>query len=248
VQNILFKFAVDDGGLLQSDYAAAKVAGHELKGLVSLFNCRVRGLCLPLMCLVDYRGFRLIAMSILPIRGHESLVYGSDDYGKTVKNSEPRLEALVALAAERLKLKRHACGLHPARSAHLYTPCDLEGHVGDDGRFYLLDFSRLLPPEAPARGIAGGHLFRLLRPEFVRSYHPLCSDAFSGFIARHDYAEHNAEIVEATALLLNDLVRPPLPPSIDRLTDRLTDWRAGRCRCWPTSCRRACARRATRAG
>ena len=32
VHNILFKFAVDNAGLYGSDYAAAKVAGHELKG------------------------------------------------------------------------------------------------------------------------------------------------------------------------------------------------------------------------
>ncbi len=31
---ILFKFSVDWRGLFGSDYAAAKVAGHELKGLV----------------------------------------------------------------------------------------------------------------------------------------------------------------------------------------------------------------------
>ena len=31
VQNILFKFAVDHNDFYKSDYAAAKVAGHEVK-------------------------------------------------------------------------------------------------------------------------------------------------------------------------------------------------------------------------
>jgi len=53
----------------------------------------------------------------------------------------------------------------------LYGPFDLEGHVGTDGKEYIIDFSRLFPPfplkkkEHPA-----GHLYRLFRPEFVKHY------------------------------------------------------------------------------
>lgn len=65
----------------------------------------------------------------------------------------------------------------------MYSPADLEGHRGKDGRFYLLDFSRVLPPETPNPKFKNSHLSRLLRPEFVQDYYkPLCSDAFSGFI------------------------------------------------------------------
>lgn len=70
VHNILFKFALgksnlspatlseflaDSSGLYGSDYAAAKVAGHELKGLIQYFNCGLHDLYLPLMALVDYK-------------------------------------------------------------------------------------------------------------------------------------------------------------------------------------------------
>jgi hypothetical protein len=58
VHNLLFKFAVDSEGILGSDYAAAKVAGNELKGLISYFNSGVRELRVPLMALVDYMGMR----------------------------------------------------------------------------------------------------------------------------------------------------------------------------------------------
>lgn len=57
VHNILFKFAVDRSDFYGSDHAAAKVAGHELQGLISLFNCDERGVALPLMALVDYKVF-----------------------------------------------------------------------------------------------------------------------------------------------------------------------------------------------
>jgi hypothetical protein len=64
VHNILFKFAVDVTGMLGSDYVAAKVAGNELRGLITYFNAGVPDLHVPLMALVDYLGFRLIAMSV----------------------------------------------------------------------------------------------------------------------------------------------------------------------------------------
>ena len=31
----------------------------------------------------------------------------------------------------------------------LSTPTDIEGHRGKDGRFYVLDFARVFPPEHP---------------------------------------------------------------------------------------------------
>ena len=35
-----------------------------------------------------------------------------------------------------------------------------------------------MPPETPVKGLQSAHIFRLLRPEYVKQYHiPLCSDA-----------------------------------------------------------------------
>jgi hypothetical protein len=57
------------------------------------------------------------------------------------------------------------------------------GHRGDDGRYYVLDFGRVYPCEAPEPGGPSGAIFyKLLRPELVRmNKTPLCSDAFTGF-------------------------------------------------------------------
>lgn len=103
------------------------------------------------MSLVDYRGFRLIAMSILPIRGSETIIYGSDNYGETIYNEELVLENLLKRAAKMVNIKEHQCGMNVATSRVLCSPADLEGHRGTDGRFYLLDFSRVLPPETPVQ-------------------------------------------------------------------------------------------------
>jgi tetratricopeptide (TPR) repeat protein len=202
VHNIIFKFAVDHLHLYQSDEAAAKVAGHELKGLLSYFNTNVK-VCLPLMALVDYRGFRLSAISMLPI-SPKTVIYGSSDCGHRVFQGDDKLIRELKKAAKRQNIKEHMAGLHVQTSGNLFGPIDMEGHVGSDGRHYLVDFSRVLPPQTPKRNVPMGHLFQLLRPEFVKDYKsPLCSDAFTGFIRGHRGEEdHNREIVEATNHLL----------------------------------------------
>ena len=47
-----------------------KVAGHELKSLEQLMGMQVEGLYFPLLCIVDYKGYRLVAESTIP--GKES--------------------------------------------------------------------------------------------------------------------------------------------------------------------------------
>ena len=43
------------------------VSGHELKGLMAYFSLEMEEVNFPLMTLVDYRGFRLVAISVLPV-------------------------------------------------------------------------------------------------------------------------------------------------------------------------------------
>ena len=51
------------------------MANHELKGLMSYFSLGMKDVFMPLMALVDYRGFRLVAMSVLPVNS-STLIYG----------------------------------------------------------------------------------------------------------------------------------------------------------------------------
>jgi hypothetical protein len=67
-------------------------------------------------------------------------------------------------------VKGHTIGI-AEQTAFIHGPTDIEGHVGSDGRYYLLDFQRTFPPEYPAddrpkRSV----LYNLLRPEFVAKY------------------------------------------------------------------------------
>ena len=148
------------------------------------------------MMVIDHLGYRLLAMTLLPI-DHDTLVYGSPDGGKTVTCSDRELPGVVDEVAQQLHLKEHVVG---PRGNQLRTPlpCDVEIHRGTDGRRYCVDVARLFPPEPPkyaglllrrcggctmlTRATAVGparkatkfnkcpHLCHLLRPELVRAH------------------------------------------------------------------------------
>lgn len=202
-KGIYFKFAVNAHNLFDSENSANKVAGHELKSLNQLF-----GLCLipefqdlhfPMMILIDYRGFRLSAMSILPINEY-TIIYGSSDAGREIHTDSARMGEKLKSIAKKFNLQEHRVG-NSNLPKTLWTPVDLEAHYGFDKRFYLLDFSRLFPPVNPDKQ-KSSYLFKLFRAEFVKQYHlPLSSDAFSPFVKNQNEAKHNKDVEEATIYL-----------------------------------------------
>ena len=129
-KGIFFKFAIDAFGVYGGDEYAQKAAGHELGGLKAYYNCRIEGLNTPFMLLMDYRGYRLIATTKLPI-GSGSLIYGSADGGVTIHKDDPTLNAMMQRAAEILNIKPHVVGMRNQTDV-LYAPTDIEGHKGHD--------------------------------------------------------------------------------------------------------------------
>lgn len=72
---------------------------------------------------------------------------------------------------------------------------DTEVHRGSDGRIYVIDLSRVLPPQEPDVHIHLSHLYRMLRPEFVRmNPEPLCSDTASGFASQESDAKDHIRV------------------------------------------------------
>ena len=211
-RNLFIKFCSEDTSLNTSTlygdtHYAQKAASHELKSLNALLRCNVSRLHFPLISLVLCRGYRLMVISKLPI-GPKTLIYGSADVGKSIWNDE-RFGNLIKKASEILNLKPHRCFDESGIPKLLYGPVDLEGHLGADSRLYVCDAARLMPPTLPIRGIAGCHLYKLFRPEFVKQHGPLSSDAFSHF-GRHEASVHNREAKNATTRLflqIEDLAR-----------------------------------------
>eukprot|EP01113_Clastostelium_recurvatum_P045048 TRINITY_DN7684_c0_g1_i8.p1 TRINITY_DN7684_c0_g1~~TRINITY_DN7684_c0_g1_i8.p1 ORF type:complete len:1138 (-),score=347.00 TRINITY_DN7684_c0_g1_i8:32-3445(-) len=226
---IFFKFAVDVFGLYGGDQYASKAAGHELKGLMAYFNCQIPGLLLPLMALIDYRGFRLIATSSLPI-GEDTLVYGSMDGGVTVLNSDPALDTKMKEAAQILNLKGHMAGHRKGSSGEVegtmvHAPCDVEGHAIQGRGHVIIDTARTFPPEKPFGAKPGMHLHNLLRPELVRSNGvPLSSDAFTSF-GGADNTLHNKEVEQAQQRLLCEILPNfvlAINQRVKRMSQRMT--------------------------
>src|SRR3990167_2054175 len=223
--NIFFKFALDTdlmenvrkqkglsmkdapplwmyGGSENDDYAAMKGSKNDMTGLMSYYNAKIPGLYFPLMALIDYRGFRLIAMSILPIT-KKSIKYGSADGGITVHKDCKELNKKMKDAAELLNLKGHRTG---KRRVMIFGPGDIEAHLGEDNKYYVVDFGRTFPPEAQSVPGSRKIFYCLLRPEFVRRYRiPLSSDAFSCW-GKCNANIHDPEVRQATQFLYTTVI------------------------------------------
>mmetsp|Transcript_22810 Transcript_22810/g.38224 ORF Transcript_22810/g.38224 Transcript_22810/m.38224 type:complete len:499 (+) Transcript_22810:71-1567(+) len=132
-EGFLFKLAVDPvkggdylfGGEVPDLDRASKSAAHELHGANAFFTFFLKQgirIQVPWQKIVDYRGFRVVAMPILPIEGSE-LVYGSNDGGRTIRNADAAFSRSIQQAAAELHLAKH--NVH---GTMLWTGGDVEGH------------------------------------------------------------------------------------------------------------------------
>jgi len=186
VRDILFKFPRAESQSLFAHYPdplniANKIQGHEPKGLSAYFHWALNRGCLdlvsfPLLALIDYKGHRITAMTRLPIAGSSSLIYGSDNAGSNVRDSVPEWSAFIKEGSCALNLKPHfiSYGSQGNKEMELSSCLDLEGHQGLDGRYYLLDYSRVFPcvyKEKAERETYDNmwRYYEMFRPEFLRS-------------------------------------------------------------------------------
>ncbi len=139
---------------------------------------------------VDYRGYRITAQSIIPgileREQEQSVVYGSIDFGKTVV-SHPKYIDLLQKAGSQLKILPHAVVNDKEEEILLCSSVECKGIIGNDGRHYILDLLRTFPPdvnflqpqdevelskEAKALGfpIVHAHKLACLRQELIDSF------------------------------------------------------------------------------
>jgi tetratricopeptide (TPR) repeat protein len=228
VENAGIMFKVPDARLFMNDskttYSDAmgranKVAGRELSGIRVLSSyffetkSNVR-MALPLTCLIDYLGFRLLCMSILPISSL-TLRYGSENAGTdcNVKNSDTTLSVLLNEMGQALGLDLHRVYTdRGTKEVELRTPVDLEGHKGFDGRYYLVDTSRLMPPTCleGEEALKSRIFYENFRVEAMPFLPPLSPDGLSRFASRLTEAStklsdiQDRDLVLATRHLLGD--------------------------------------------
>lgn len=99
---------------------------------------------------VDYRGYRVTAQSIIPgileREQEQSVVYGSIDFGKTVLSNEKYLEMLKK-AATHLKILPHYVLNEKGEAVELCSSVECKGIIGNDKRYYILDLLKTFPPD-----------------------------------------------------------------------------------------------------
>ncbi|XP_027159196.1 clustered mitochondria protein [Coffea eugenioides] len=157
--------------LSESEQATYASANNDLKGTKAYQEADVPGLYNLAMAIIDYRGHRVVAQSVLPgiLQGDksDSLLYGSVDNGKKICWSED-FHSKVSEAANRLRLKEHHVFDKSGNVFKLAAPVECKGIVGSDDRHYLLDLMRVTPRDANYTG--PGSRFCILRPELITSF------------------------------------------------------------------------------
>ncbi|EPS67381.1 hypothetical protein M569_07392, partial [Genlisea aurea] len=179
--------------LAESEQATYASSNNDLRGTKAFQEADVAGLYNLAIAIIDYRGHRVIAQSVLPgiLQGDksDSLLYGSVDNGKKICWSED-FHSKVLEAAKRLHLKEHSVLDASGNVFRLAGPVECKGIVGSDGRHYLLDLMRITPRDANYTG--PDSRFCILRPELTSAF-------FQAEVTEKSKNElHSEEIVNAS--------------------------------------------------
>ncbi|XP_055594230.1 clustered mitochondria protein homolog [Uranotaenia lowii] len=135
---------------LGGDAAAYVAPRNDLHGVRVYSAVDVEGLYTLGTVVIDYRGYRVTAQSIIPgileREQEQSVVYGSIDFGKTVLSHEKYLE-LLNNAGKHLKILPHSVLNDKNDPIELCSSVECKGIIGNDGRHYILDLLRTFPPD-----------------------------------------------------------------------------------------------------
>uniref|UniRef100_A0A8C5AY28 Clustered mitochondria protein homolog n=1 Tax=Gadus morhua TaxID=8049 RepID=A0A8C5AY28_GADMO len=174
---------------LGGDAAAHAAPTNDLNGVRAYGAVDVEGLYTLGTVVVDYRGYRVTAQSIIPgileREQEQSVIYGSIDFGKTVVSHSKYLE-LLDKTSRPLKVQRHDVLNEKDEAVQLCSSVECKGIIGNDGRHYILDLLRTfppdlnflpvegeeLPPETQKQGFPRLHRHRLacLRQELIEAF------------------------------------------------------------------------------
>ncbi|XP_055372478.1 clustered mitochondria protein homolog [Condylostylus longicornis] len=193
------------------DYAAFVAPRNDLQGVRVYSAVDLEGLYTLGTVVIDYRGYRVTAQSIIPgileREQEQSVVYGSIDFGKTVL-THPKYLELLTQAGQHLKILPHSVLNDKDEEVELCSSVECKGIIGNDGRHYILDLLRTFPPdvnflrlsdeklsaELQAAGFPIEHKHKLccLRQELLEAF---VEDRYVQFIK---YAAHHLQKISTT--------------------------------------------------
>ncbi|VVC44929.1 Hypothetical protein CINCED_3A021244 [Cinara cedri] len=135
---------------LGGDAAAFVAPRNDLQGVRVYSAVDLPGLYTLGTVVIDYRGYRVTAQSIIPgileREQEQSVVYGSVDFGKTV-TTNPKYIELLSQAAQQLKIMPHKVISEKSVEVELCSSVECKGIIGNDSRYYILDLLRTFPPD-----------------------------------------------------------------------------------------------------
>lgn len=137
---------IDFGG----DYAAYTAPINDLQGVKALNVLDIDGLHTLGTVVIDYRGFRVTAQSIIPgildKDQEQSVVHGSTDFGRTCATSD-KYNELLEKVCQHLKMRPHKVHVEGKEEIMMYSSIECKGIVGNDSRHYVLDLLRMFPSD-----------------------------------------------------------------------------------------------------
>lgn len=146
---------------LGGDAAAHAAPTNDLNGVRAYGAVDVEGLYTLGTVVVDYRGYRVTAQSIIPgileREQEQSVIYGSIDFGKTVVSHNKYLE-LLDKTSRPLKVQKHSVLNEKNETVELCSSVECKGIIGNDGRHYILDLLRTFPPDLNFLPVEGEEL------------------------------------------------------------------------------------------
>uniref|UniRef100_A0A673KN11 Clustered mitochondria protein homolog n=1 Tax=Sinocyclocheilus rhinocerous TaxID=307959 RepID=A0A673KN11_9TELE len=146
---------------LGGDAAAHAAPTNDLNGVRAYSAVDVEGLYTLGTVVVDYRGYRVTAQSIIPgileREQEQSVIYGSIDFGKTVV-SHPKYLELLEKTSRPLKVQHHAVLNEKDTAVELCSSVECKGIIGNDSRHYILDLLRTFPPDLNYLPVEGEEL------------------------------------------------------------------------------------------
>lgn len=194
----------DASQMTDNEQATYASANNDLKGTKAYNTADITGLYTLAMAIVDYRGHRVVAQSIIPgiLQGDksDSLLYGSVDNGKKICWND-KFHAKVLEAAKLLHIKEHEVLDGSCNKVKMAAPVECKGIVGSDDRHYLLDLMRTTARDA--NYVGPGSRYCVLRPELVAAFCQVESEERLKKDIQLEATEGSASQEEAPEILIN---------------------------------------------
>lgn len=212
---------------LGGDPAAFVAPRNDLQG-VRVYNAvDLQGLYTLGTVVIDYRGYRVTAQSIIPgileREQEQSVVYGSIDFGKTVVTHEQYM-ILLNKAAQHLKILPHKVINDKNEEIELCSSVECKGIIGNDGRHYILDLLRTFPPDVNFLKLEGEELSKEVQALGfpIQHKHKLCClrqeliDAFveSRYVQFIKYAATHLQQVGSSRKCTHNEGKPAIAPAV----------------------------------